>query len=62
MLVTFPTYDDIEISRIRVEKSSKPVFTKYEEREGFFVRSGNTSQPLIREEQSAYEKEHWPHR
>ena len=56
--VTFPKYDDIQICRIRVGKSSKPVFTKFEGNEDFFVRLGNTSQPLSREEQSAYEKEH----
>lgn len=57
--VTFPVYDDIQICRIRVAKSSKPVFIKFEGNEDFFVRSGCSSQPLSREEQSAYEKEHW---
>ena len=31
----------------------------YEGKEDFFIRSGCSSQPLSREEQSAYEKEHW---
>ena len=57
--VTFPIYDDVQICRIRVAKSSKPVFTQFEGKEDFFVRSGCSSQPLGREEQSAYEKEHW---
>ena len=57
--VTFPIYDDVQICRIRVAKSSKPVFTQFEGKEDFFVRSGCSSQPLGREEQSAHEKEHW---
>jgi len=57
--VTFPAYDDVQICRIRIDKSSKPVFIKYEGNEDFFVRSGCSSQPLSREDQSAYEKEHW---
>lgn len=57
--VTFPIYDDIQICRIRVAKCSKPIFTQFEGKEGFFVRYGCSSLPLRREEQSAYEKEHW---
>ncbi|MCY4262131.1 MAG: putative DNA binding domain-containing protein, partial [Candidatus Dadabacteria bacterium] len=57
--VMFPVYDDVQICRIQVAKSGKPVFTKFEGKEDFFVRSGCSSQPLSREEQSTYEKEHW---
>ncbi len=57
--VTFPVYDDVQICRIRVAKSGKPVFVTFEGEEGFFVRTGCSSQPLSREDQSAYEKEHW---
>lgn len=60
--ISFPTVEDIQICRIKVSKSSKPVFTKFEGREDFFVRSGCSSQPLGREEQSAYEKSHWSSR
>ena len=56
---TFPVYDDVRVCRIRVAKSGNPVFTKFEDKEDFFVRSGCSSQPLTREEQSVYEKEHW---
>ena len=59
MKISFPTVEDTQICRIKVSKSSKPVFTQYEGREDFFVRSGCSSQPLGREEQSAYEKSHW---
>lgn len=56
---TFPVYDGVRVCRIRVAKSGNPVFTKFEDKEDFFVRSGCSSQPLTREEQSVYEKEHW---
>lgn len=57
--ITFPTHDEKVICHIRISKCSKPVFTAHEGKEDFFVRSGCSSQPLSREEQSAYEKEHW---
>lgn len=57
--ISFPTVEDMQICRIKVSKSSKPVFTQHEGKEDFFVRSGCSSQPLGREEQSAYEKSHW---
>ncbi len=57
--ISFPIVEDTQICRIKVSKSGKPVFTQHEGREDFFVRSGCSSQPLGREEQSAYEKSHW---
>lgn len=57
--ITFPFHDDVQICRIQVARSSKPVFTEFEGKEDFFIRSGCSSQPLKREEQSIYEKEHW---
>lgn len=57
--ISFPTIEDVQICRIKVSRSSKPVFTKFEGKEDFFVRSGCSSQPLSREDQSAYEKSNW---
>lgn len=57
--ISFPTVEDTQICRIKVSKSGKPVFTQNEGKEDFFVRSGCSSQPLGREDQSAYEKAHW---
>lgn len=57
--ISFPTVEDTQICRIKVSKSGKPVFTQNEGKEDFFVRSGCSSQPLGREDQSAYEKSHW---
>jgi len=57
--ISFPEYDKKNVCRIAISKSSSPVFINFEEKEYFFIRSGCSSQPLSREEQSAYEKEHW---
>ena len=57
--ITFPIYDSQQICRVRVSKSGKPVFTTFEGKDDFFVRIGCSSQPLGREDQSAYEREHW---
>jgi hypothetical protein len=57
--ISFPEYDGVQICRIKLSKSNKPVFTQFEGKEDFFVRQGCSSQPLSREDQSAYEKVRW---
>lgn len=57
--ISFPEYDREKICWISVSQSSSPIFVSFEDKEDFFIRSGCSSQPLSREEQSAYEKEHW---
>ncbi|MBI9075622.1 MAG: ATP-binding protein, partial [Desulfatibacillum sp.] len=57
--INFPEYDGKKICRISVSESSRPIFVRFEGKEDFFIRSGCSSQPLNREEQSVYEKEHW---
>lgn len=57
--ITFPQLEDKEICQIKVSKSGKPIFTQFEGKEDFFIRSTGSSVPLSREQQSAYEKSHW---
>jgi len=57
--ITFPIHDGSHICLIKISKSSKPVFTVFEGKEDFFMRSGCSSQPLSREDQSTYENIHW---
>ena len=57
--IKFPIYTDKKICCVRVQKSSEPIFTKFEGKEDFFVRMGASSQPLSREGQSRYQREHW---
>lgn len=57
--VSFPNVEDKQLCYVKISKSGKPVFTEFEGRQDFFVRSGCSSQPLNREEQSEYERIHW---
>jgi len=57
--ISFPEYDSKTICRISISQSSKPVFISFEGKDDFFIRAGCSSQPLNREEQSSYEKDHW---
>lgn len=57
--ISFPIYDGQQICRITVSRSGTPIFTKNEGKDEFFVRTGCSSQPLSRGEQSSYEKSHW---
>lgn len=57
--ISFPVLDEAKICRIKVSKSGKPVFVRFEGKEEFYVRTGCSSQPLGREDQSVYEKSHW---
>ncbi|MBC8312769.1 MAG: DUF262 domain-containing protein [Candidatus Cloacimonetes bacterium] len=57
--ITFPEVEDKQICVVKILKSSKPVFIKYESFEQFYIRNGNASIPLSRQEQSEYEKLHW---
>lgn len=57
--VTFPTIDEKTICKVQIFKSGKPVFATFEGKENFYVRSGNSSIPKNRAEQSEYEKLHW---
>ena len=57
--VTFPEIDGQNICHVFLSKSSIPVFIKNEGKDEFFIRTACSSQPLTREEQSAYEKSHW---
>ena len=42
--IAFPAYSDTKICQVKVSKSSKPVFTKNEGNEDFFVRTGCSSE------------------
>lgn len=56
--ITFPLYDEKNICLVKISRSSKLVFTKFEGNEEFFIRVGCSSQPLSREEQNKYESNH----
>ncbi|MCY4170302.1 MAG: DUF262 domain-containing protein [Bacteroidetes bacterium] len=59
--ITFPKYDDVQICRIKISKSSSPVFITFQGDQDFFVRLGCTSQPFTHEEASKYQKKRFPY-
>ena len=56
---SFPEIEGTQICLVKISKSGRPVFTEFEGKEDFFIRVGCSSQPLGREKQSQYEKNHW---
>lgn len=54
--VTFPKIEEKEICVVKVSECSRSVITKFEGREDYFVREGNSSRALTREEQSRHEQ------
>jgi hypothetical protein len=59
MNVSFPAHNNVTICQVSVSKSSSPVFVTSEGSEYFYIRQSGSSEPLSREQQSKYEKEHW---
>jgi predicted HTH transcriptional regulator len=58
-----PRFDEIvgkKIAVIFVKKSPRPVYLKHEGKIEFFIRSGNSCQPLDVSEATDYIKDHWP--
>jgi hypothetical protein len=58
--VRFEELDSKEICIVEVRGSHKPAYLKNsDQKEEFFVRVGNTSQPLSMSETEEYIKNHW---
>jgi len=51
--ISFPSINDLEVCMIEIQKGDEPIYTTVTDKNGakvekFFVRSGNTSQELIK--------------
>jgi hypothetical protein len=58
--IEFPLVDGVQVCEMSAPASSDPVWVKHEGKEKvFFVRSGNTTQPLDGEEAHRYIVDHW---
>ena len=55
----FEKIDGLEICSISVGKSYKPSYFKGSNKEEFFVRVGNSTQPFSMSETEEYIKTHW---
>jgi hypothetical protein len=56
---SFGTVDGKDVCRIRVEPSSKPVYVEQGDQFKFYVRLGNTTQPMNPKEMTQYVSMHW---
>lgn len=60
VIVKFERIEDKNVAFVQVKKSPRPVYLKYEGKTEFFIRSGNSCQPLDISEAHVYMKDHWP--
>jgi len=59
--IRFDKAEGKDVAVIRVKPSPHPVYLKCEDKkEEFYIRSGNSSQPLDISDATQYIKEHWP--
>jgi hypothetical protein len=58
--LSFCEIEDKEVAAVIVKKSPRPVYLKHDGKTEFFIRSGNSSQPLDISEATDYIKDHWP--
>jgi predicted HTH transcriptional regulator len=60
LTITFPVIDEKEICYVVVKsKYNSPVFLTFEGNEKFFIRTGNSTQPLRPSEMSEHIKTNW---
>jgi ATP-dependent Lon protease len=57
--VTFPSVDGLQICRVDVVRSPKPVFIAGKQAKEFYIRSGNGNRPLDPEATHDYIEMHW---
>jgi hypothetical protein len=57
--VTFYNLEGMDICLVCVPSSEKTVYLRSDNQEAFYVRVGNTTQPLTMREAENYIKSHW---
>jgi len=58
--IKFEKMDGKDIAIVQVKKSTRPVYIKSEGKTEFYIRSGNSCQPLDISEANLYIKDKWP--
>jgi hypothetical protein len=56
----FEKVEDKLIAIVRVTRSPRPVFVRYDNEEDFCIREGNSTQTLGVSEANEYIKDNWP--
>jgi hypothetical protein len=57
--ISFVELENNDVCKIRIYKSTKPAFLKEEDKQEFYVRTGNNSRPFSMSEAVEYIKGHW---
>lgn len=57
--IEFPRVDEVEVCALRVPAAPHPVWVSSGQNKLFYVRSGNSTQPLDSEEAHRYISQHW---
>ena len=58
--ITFEKINEKDIVVVIIEKAKQPVYVKHGREKQFYIRSGNSCQPLDIEEASEYIRDRWP--
>jgi len=57
--IWFESLEDKTIAVVKVSRSPNPVYIRFEGKEEFYIRLGNSSHPLNVREATTYIKDHW---
>jgi len=58
--IKFEKVDDKDVAVVRVRRSPRPVYIQYKDRTEFYIRTGNSCQPLDIRDATFYIKDNWP--
>ena len=58
--IEFPAIDGVEVCALRIPAGPRPVWINNGNQKAFYVRSGNSTQPLDGEQAHRYISDHWP--
>lgn len=58
--IKFEKVDNKDVAVVRVKRSPRPVYVKYKDRMEFYIRTGNSCQPLDIRDATLYIKDKWP--
>jgi len=60
MNTKFEKVNDKDVAAVLVRKSPRPVFVKHKRKKEFYIRAGNSCQPLDIQDANLYIQDHWP--
>lgn len=58
--IKFDEVDGKDVAVVGIEKANRPIYCKHNQESAFYIRSGNSCQPLDIQDANLYIKENWP--